>query len=87
MGVRVGDVSADGVYRAPDDVNLAGTSSFYIKSNMRTINGDPFSLGYSNIIAKVPITRSYNGVEKYQLPSFSFAIRDRSVSYILIFVL
>ena len=52
LGVRVCDVSADGVYRAPDGVNLAGTSSFYIKSNMRTLNWDPVSLGYSNIIAK-----------------------------------
>jgi hypothetical protein len=87
LGVRVGDVSADGVYQAPDGVNLAGTSSFYIKSNMRTLNRDPVSLGYSNIIAKIPITRSYNGVEKYQQPGFSFAIRDRSVSYIIISVL
>jgi hypothetical protein len=87
MGVRGGDVSEDGVYRAPDGVNLAGTSSFYIKSNMRTLNRDPVSLGYSNIIAKIPITRSYNGVEKYQQPGFSFIIRDRSVSYIIISVL
>ena len=87
LGVRVGDVSADGVYRARNGVNLAGTSSFYIKSNMRTLNRDPISLGYSNIIAKIPITRSYNGVEKYQQPGFSFVIRDRSVSYIVISVL
>ena len=87
LGVRVGDVSANGVYQAPDGVNLAGTSSFYIKSNMRTLNRDPVSLGYSNIIAKIPITRSYNGVEKYQQPGFFFAIRDRSVSYIIISVL
>ena len=87
LGVRVGDVSVDGVYEAPDGINLAGTSSFYIKSNMRTLNRDPVSLGYSNIIAKIPITRSYNGVEKYQQPGFSFAIRDRSVSYIVISVL
>jgi hypothetical protein len=68
------------VYRALDGVNLAGTSSFYIKSNMRTLNRNPVSLGYSNNIAEIPITRSYNGVEKYQQPDFSFAIRDRSVS-------
>jgi hypothetical protein len=54
---------------------------------MRTLNRDPVSLGYSNIIAKIPITRSYNGVEKYQQPGFSFVIRDRSVSYIIISVL
>ena len=28
LGVRVGDVSADGMYRAHDGVNLAGTGSF-----------------------------------------------------------
>ncbi len=87
LGVRVGDVSIDGVYEAPDGVNLVGTSSFYIKSNMRTLNRDPVSLGFSNIIAKIPITRSYNGVEKYQQPGFSFVIKDRSVSYIVISVL
>jgi hypothetical protein len=54
---------------------------------MRTLNRDPVSLGYSNIIAKIPITRSYNGVEKYQQPGFSFAIRVRNVSYIIISVL
>ena len=87
LGVRVGDVSVDGVYEAPDGVNLVGTSSFYIKSNIRTLNRDPVSLGYSNIIAKIPITRSYNGVEKYQQPGFSFLIKDRSLSYIVISVL
>ena len=65
LGVRVGDVSADRVYRALDGVNMTGTSSFYIKSNMQTLNRDPVSLGYPNIIVKIPITRSYNGVEKY----------------------
>jgi len=64
LGVRVGDVSADGVYRAPDGVNTEGTSSFYIKSNMRTLKRDPSSLGYSTIIAKISITRNYHGVEK-----------------------
>jgi hypothetical protein len=51
------------------------------------MNRDPVSLGYSNIITKIPITRSYNGVEKYQQPGFSFAIRDRSVRNIIISVL
>jgi hypothetical protein len=82
--VRAGDQSASGLYQAPDGVDLAGTASFYVKSNMRTLNRDPVSLGYSNIIAKIPITRSFNGVEKYQQPGFSFAIRDRSVSFIII---
>jgi len=51
MGVRVVDVSADGVYPTLDGVNVAGTTSVYIKSNMRTPNRDPVSLGYSNILA------------------------------------
>ena len=85
--MRVGDVSANGVNRAPDGVNLAGTSSFYIKSDMRRLNRDPVTLRHSNIIAKIPITRSYNAIGKYQQLGFSFAIRDRSVSYIIIYVL
>jgi len=51
---------------------------------MQTLNRDPVSLEYSKIIAKISITRSYNGVEKYQQPGSHFLIRDRRVSYIIV---
>ena len=77
MGVRVGDVIADGMYRAFNGVNLAGTSSFYIKSNLRTQNRDSVSLGYNKIIVKISITRSCNGVKKYQQPGFFVALNPK----------
>jgi hypothetical protein len=43
LAVRVRDVSADGVYEAPDGVNFVGTSNFYIKSSMWTLNRDPLA--------------------------------------------
>jgi hypothetical protein len=38
-------------------------------------------------MAKIPITRSFNGVEKYSQSGFSFVIQDRSIDYIVISVL
>jgi hypothetical protein len=77
----------NGIYEGPNGVNLAGTSHFYIRSNLRTQNRDPVSLGFSHIMAKIPITRSFNGVEKYSQSGFSFVIQDRSIDYIVISVL
>ena len=54
-----------------------GTQSFFVRGNLRTRNRDPVTLGYSSILAKVPITRSHNGVEKYQ-GSYSFSIQGSS---------
>jgi len=87
LGFVVGEASVNGVYEGPNGVNLAGTSHFYIQSNLRTQNRDPVSLGYSHIMAKIPITRSFNGVEKYSQSGFSFVIQDRSIDYIVISVL
>ena len=87
LGVRVGDVSVLGSYYAPYGVNLAGTGHFFVRGNLRTRNRDPVTLGYSNLLAKVPITRAHNGVEKYSQPGYAFAIQDRTVNYLLISVL
>ena len=87
LGFVVGEFSVNGIYEGPNGVNLAGTSHFYIRSNLRTQNRDPVSLGFSHIMAKIPITRSFNGVEKYSQSGFSFVIQDRSIDYIVISVL
>lgn len=84
LGIIVGESSIEGSYEAPNGVNLAGTPHFFVRSNLRTRNRDPVSLGYSNIIAKIPITRSFNGVEKYSSYGSSFAIQDRTIDYIAI---
>ncbi len=65
IGVRAGDSSVLGSYYAPGGVNLAGTTSFYIRSNLRTRSRDPRSLGYSSIIANVPFTKPHNGLERF----------------------
>ena len=64
IGVRIGDTSVLGTYIAPGGVNLAGTQSFYIRSNMRTRNRDPRTLGYPSILANIPITKPHNGLER-----------------------
>jgi hypothetical protein len=87
IGVRAGDTSVLGSYYAPGGVNLAGTTSFYIRSNLRTRNRDPRSLGYSSIIANVPITKSHNGLERYTQAGYSFGLRERSINYIIIEIL
>jgi hypothetical protein len=62
IGFRVGDESILRSYTAPNGVNLAVTTSFYLRSNLRTRNRDPRTLGYSSIIANVPITKPHNGL-------------------------
>ena len=87
IGVRVGDTSVLGSYTAPDGVNLAGTTCFYIRSNLRTKHRDPRTLGFSSIIANIPITKPHNGLERFSHSGFSFGLRERSIHYIIIEVL
>jgi hypothetical protein len=87
IGVRTGDTSVLGSYTAPGGVNLAGTTSFYLRSNLRTRNRDPRTLGYSSIIANVPITKPHNGLERFSQNGFTFGVRERSIHYIVIQIL
>ena len=87
LGVRAGGTAANGVYEAPDGVNLAGPSHFFVRSNLRTRNRDPVALGFSSVLAKVPIERSFNGIQKFEAPFYKFAISERSVHYIVVSVL
>jgi hypothetical protein len=82
IGVRVGDESVLGSYTAPNGVNLASTASFYLRSNLRTRN-----LGYSSIIANVPITKPHNGLERFTQSGFTFGLNDRSIHYVIIEIL
>jgi len=83
LGIVVGESSDNGVYEARNGINLAGTSHFYIRSNLRTQNRDSFRLGFSRLMAKILITRNFNGVEKYSQSGFYFVIQDRSIDYIV----
>ena len=82
IGVRIVDASVLGSYSAPNGVNLAGTTCFYIRSNLRTRNRDPRTLGFSSVLANIPITKPHNGLERFSQPGFSFGLRDRSIHYI-----
>jgi hypothetical protein len=72
---------------AAEGVDLSGTSHFYIASNIRTRNRDPVTLGYSRILAKIPITRAHNGLERYSAPAFTFGIWDRHIKHIALDIL
>ena len=87
LGIRAGEASEFGVYEGTRGVNLQGTSSFYIRSNLRTRNRDPLRRGYGNLLASVPITRAHNGIEVFTSRGYSFSIMDRSVHYIILQVL
>jgi hypothetical protein len=77
IGVRAGDTSVVGSCYASGGVDLAGTASFYIRSNLRTRNRDPRSLGYSSIIANVLIIKPHNGLEKSTQAGYSFGLKER----------
>ena len=68
-------------------VDLSGTSCFYLSSSIRTRNRDPVTRGYSYILAKVPITRAHNGLERYVSPEGTFGVWDRHFSHITVQVL
>ncbi len=76
-----------GSYNSPGGVNLAGTTSFYLRSNLRTRNRDPRTMGYSAIITNVPITKPHNGLERFSQSGFMFDLRERSIHYIVIEIL
>jgi hypothetical protein len=88
LGIVVGESSENCIYEAANGINLAGTySHFYIRSNLRAQKRDPECLGFSHLMVKIPITKSFNGVEKYPQSRFSFVIQNTSIDYIAISVL
>ena len=60
---------------------------FYLRSILRTRNRDLRTLGYSSIIAKVPITKHHTGLERFNQSGFTFGLNDRSIHYIIIEIL
>ena len=79
IGVRTGDTSILGSYTAPNGVNLPGPHpSTYAPTC------DPRTLGYSSIIANVPITKPHNGLERFTQSDFTFGLNDRSIYHIII---
>jgi len=87
IGVRTGDTSVLGSYTALSGGKLACTTFFYLRSNLRTRNRDPRTLGHSSIIANVPITKPHDGLERFTQSGFTFGLDDRSIHYIIIEIL
>ncbi len=87
FGFRVGDTSVSGVLECALGVNLQGTQSFFIRSNMRTRNRDPVLRGFGNLLASVPITRAHNGIEVYTNRGLTVSVTDRSIHYIILQIL
>jgi len=87
IGLHAEDTTVLGSYTAPDGVNLTGTTCFYLRFNLQTRNRDPSILGYSSIIANVPITKPHNGLELLTQSGFTFDLNDRSIHYIIIEIL
>eukprot|EP00873_Tetraselmis_striata_P036389 jgi/Tetstr1/456653/TSEL_043354.t1 len=85
LGVKAGDAAADGVLIPPRGVDLAGTSSIFIRSNLSTRNRDPVSKATSDILAKVHVSQNFNEIE-YHSSSLKFPIADRNVSLIIIYL-
>eukprot|EP00873_Tetraselmis_striata_P036791 jgi/Tetstr1/457055/TSEL_043718.t1 len=85
LGVKAGDAAVDGVLIPPRGVDLAGTSSIFIRSNLSTRNRDPVSKATSDILVKVHVSQNFNEIE-YHTSSLKFPIADRNVSLIIIYL-
>eukprot|EP00873_Tetraselmis_striata_P008380 jgi/Tetstr1/428644/TSEL_018632.t1 len=85
LGVEAGDAAVDGVLIPPRGVDLAGTSSIFIRSNLSTRNRDPVSKATSDILAKVHGSQNFNEIE-YNSSSLKFPIAYRNVSLIIIYL-
>jgi hypothetical protein len=64
LGLNPGMSSVDGVL-VSEGIDLRGTPSYFIDSNLRTGNRGPIDRRFGGILAKVPITKPQNGIEFY----------------------
>ena len=87
MGIVVGESCINNIYEAPNGMNLARTSYFYIRSNLRTQNRDPVCLGLGHFRTKISIPTIFNGFENHSQSSLYFVIQDISIDYIVILML
>ncbi len=62
--VRAGATSVIGSYYAPGGVHLRSSTSFYIRSNLRTTNRNLRTLDFSSTIANISINKPHNELER-----------------------
>ena len=82
LGLEAGSTSINNVLQGTG-VNLRGTGSFFIQTNLRTRNREPVTRGYGSLLASVPITKSHNGIETFQ-SNIQVPILDRQIAFIII---
>lgn len=85
LGVVVEQSDEDGVLIGSKGVDLAGTSSIFIRSNLSTRNRDPVTRAQSNVLAKVHVSRNFNEIE-YHSSDLQFPVNDRSISVLVIYL-
>jgi hypothetical protein len=85
LGLLAGQASVDGELFGSRGVDLAGTSSIFIRSNLATRNRDPVTRAASNILAKVHVSRNFNEIEFYTSQQ-QFAVSDRTISVLVIYL-
>ena len=75
-----------GLYKLISDnvVNLAGTKSIYVASNLHNNSGlDTRTGSLSNVLSKIPVNTSSNGILKYTNKSnYKINISDKHINYI-----
>jgi hypothetical protein len=68
-------------------VDLGGTRSVFVKTNLGTQCMDSFHKGRSNILAKVPVLVENGQILQYNASSFKTSITDTYINVIEIFLL
>lgn len=88
LGFSPGDTSSDGVLVGRGGVDMSGTQAFYIRSNLKTRNRDPQTRSYGRFLGKVPISRAYNGIEKWtNSTGYSYTIYHSDIAVIEVEIL
>jgi hypothetical protein len=64
LGVEVGDTCTNGSYTTRG-VDIGGTSCFFVRSNLSTRNTQLFISNASGVLARIPITRAPNAIERW----------------------
>lgn len=68
-------------------VDLGGTRSVFVKTNLSTQCIDSFHKGRSNILAKIPVLVENGQILQYNASSFKTSITDTHINVIEIFLL
>jgi hypothetical protein len=87
LGLSVGDsakiVDGELLLTASRIVDLTRTSSVFVHSNLLTQNRDPRTRRVGDILAKIPSSAQFNGIDHYSSDAF-VDVANRYISYVSI---